>query len=329
MLTATQPAGGQGRRPAGRRRRLHRQAVRHPRADRPGAVDAAAQRRHARGLAADRPAGQPPHQRRDRAVAPPSGDGFAVCHVDLDNFKAFNDRYGWMRGDDVIELLARTLKLAGAEAGPPPPFIGHVGGDDFVVVCTPEQVEPLCLTALERFDAGVLALHEADDVERGLRHGRRPAGPRAALPADLGLDRRRDHRAAPLHRPPRRRGGRQRDEGGRQGAGRARSSPSTGVPTHDGKDAPTDLEPPLPAGGRSSHEPGPSGPLRQSGAQWRQNAPRAPGSVKTRTGGDEAASTRGGPKSATRPRPSAGGPGESPGPTVKVRMRGSARAVLA
>jgi diguanylate cyclase (GGDEF)-like protein len=96
-----------------------------------------------------------------------SAVGFAVCHVDLDNFKAFNDRYGWMRGDDVIELLAATLKLAAAEAGAPPPFVGHVGGDDFVVVCTPEQVETLCLTALERFDAGVLALHEADDVERG------------------------------------------------------------------------------------------------------------------------------------------------------------------
>lgn len=96
-----------------------------------------------------------------------SGEGFAVCHVDLDNFKAFNDRYGWMRGDDVIELLASSLKLASAAAGPPPAFIGHVGGDDFVVVCTPEQVEPLCLGALERFDDGVLALHEADDVERG------------------------------------------------------------------------------------------------------------------------------------------------------------------
>jgi diguanylate cyclase (GGDEF)-like protein len=96
-----------------------------------------------------------------------SGEGFAVCHVDLDNFKAFNDRYGWMRGDDVIELLATTLKLAAADAGQPAPFIGHVGGDDFVVVCTPEQVESLCLDALERFDTGVLALHEADDVERG------------------------------------------------------------------------------------------------------------------------------------------------------------------
>lgn len=92
---------------------------------------------------------------------------FAVCHVDLDNFKAFNDRYGWLRGDDVIELLSSTLKFAAAEAGLPPPFVGHVGGDDFVVICSPEQVEQLCNTAVERFDAGVKALHEADDVERG------------------------------------------------------------------------------------------------------------------------------------------------------------------
>ena len=96
-----------------------------------------------------------------------SGASFAVCHVDLDNFKAFNDRYGWLRGDDVIELLSTVLKLAGAEAGLPQPFIGHVGGDDFVVLCTPEQVEAFCRDAVDRFDAGVLALHEPEDVERG------------------------------------------------------------------------------------------------------------------------------------------------------------------
>jgi diguanylate cyclase (GGDEF)-like protein len=93
--------------------------------------------------------------------------GFAVCHVDLDNFKAFNDRYGWLRGDEVIELLAKTLKHASADAGAPQPFIGHVGGDDFVVICTPEQVEGLCRSAVDHFDAGVLALHEPVDVERG------------------------------------------------------------------------------------------------------------------------------------------------------------------
>jgi diguanylate cyclase (GGDEF)-like protein len=131
-----------------------------------------------------------------------TGEGFAVCHVDLDNFKAFNDRYGWMRGDDVIELLASTLKQAGAEAGPPPPFIGHVGGDDFVVICTPDQVESLCLTALERFDAGVLALHEADDVERGFlsvidRQGHERHYPLASVSIGVATTERRrytDHR---------------------------------------------------------------------------------------------------------------------------------------
>jgi diguanylate cyclase (GGDEF)-like protein len=96
-----------------------------------------------------------------------SNEQFAVCHVDLDNFKAFNDRYGWLRGDDVIELVSATLKLAGAQAGSPPPFIGHVGGDDFVVICAPDQVEPFCDTTMERFDASVVALHDAVDVERG------------------------------------------------------------------------------------------------------------------------------------------------------------------
>jgi DNA-binding response OmpR family regulator len=96
-----------------------------------------------------------------------AGTGFAVCHVDLDNFKAFNDRYGWLRGDDVIELLASTLKLASLEAGLPLPFVGHVGGDDFVVVCTPEQVDQLCRITVERFDGAVIGLHETGDVERG------------------------------------------------------------------------------------------------------------------------------------------------------------------
>jgi diguanylate cyclase (GGDEF)-like protein len=90
-----------------------------------------------------------------------------VCHVDLDNFKAFNDRYGWLRGDDVITLLAAALKAAGAEAGLPQAFIGHVGGDDFVVICGPEQVEILTEHCLRMFDQGVRALHDPDDVAKG------------------------------------------------------------------------------------------------------------------------------------------------------------------
>jgi diguanylate cyclase (GGDEF)-like protein len=95
-----------------------------------------------------------------------SGAPFAVAYLDLDNFKAFNDAYGFLRGDQVILLLAMALRraVAGTE---PPPFVGHVGGDDFVLVCEPEQVESLCSGAVEYFDEHVAALHDPDDVARG------------------------------------------------------------------------------------------------------------------------------------------------------------------
>ncbi|HVF20336.1 MAG TPA: response regulator [Mycobacteriales bacterium] len=92
---------------------------------------------------------------------------FAVCYFDLDNFKAFNDRYGFLRGDDVITLLATAIRRASGEAGEPPPFIGHIGGDDFVAVSTREQAEPLARQVIETFDAAVTRLHDREDAERG------------------------------------------------------------------------------------------------------------------------------------------------------------------
>ena len=108
------------------------------------------------------------HRINEEIASRATGDQhFAVAHVDLDNFKAFNDRYGWLRGDDVITLLAAALKAAGAEAGLPQPFIGHVGGDDFVVICAPEQVDALTDHCLRMFDDGVRALHDPEDVAKG------------------------------------------------------------------------------------------------------------------------------------------------------------------
>ncbi len=95
-----------------------------------------------------------------------SGSPFAVAYLDLDNFKAFNDAHGFLRGDQVILLLATALRRAvvGAE---PPAFIGHVGGDDFVLVCRPEQVEDLSFAAVEYFDQKSPSLHDPADVARG------------------------------------------------------------------------------------------------------------------------------------------------------------------
>ena len=128
---------------------------------------------------------------------------FAVCHVDLDNFKAFNDRYGWLRGDDVIALLATALKSAGAEAGLPQPFIGHVGGDDFVVICAPEQVEHLTTRAMQLFDEGVPVLHDPDDAAAGQitivdRQGNERSHPLVAVSIGVAMTGRRtyaDYRA--------------------------------------------------------------------------------------------------------------------------------------
>ena len=95
-----------------------------------------------------------------------SGQPFAVGYLDLDNFKAFNDAHGFLRGDQVILLLAMALRRAGVGVSPTP-FIGHVGGDDFVLVCLPDQVEPLCRSAVEYFDEHVPSLHDPADVVRG------------------------------------------------------------------------------------------------------------------------------------------------------------------
>jgi diguanylate cyclase (GGDEF)-like protein len=95
-----------------------------------------------------------------------SGQPFAVAYLDLDNFKAFNDAHGFLRGDKVILLLATAIRRAVLSATPPA-FIGHVGGDDFVIVCSPEQVEEFSRVAVEYFDEKSRELHDPDDVARG------------------------------------------------------------------------------------------------------------------------------------------------------------------
>jgi diguanylate cyclase (GGDEF)-like protein len=126
-------------------------------------------RRNAEMRAVSPLTGLPGNQRINEEIAlRATGEApIAVCHVDLDNFKAFNDCYGWIRGDDVISLLATALKAAGGDLGEPAPFVGHVGGDDFVVICSPDDVEHFATRALSEFDAGVQSLHDDEDVANG------------------------------------------------------------------------------------------------------------------------------------------------------------------
>jgi diguanylate cyclase (GGDEF)-like protein len=95
-----------------------------------------------------------------------SGIDFAVCHIDIDGFKAVNDAYGFARGDEFITALARKLARAVMDAGLPPAFVGHVGGDDFVVVCAPEQLRMLTERAVTEFEREADSLYDPIDRER-------------------------------------------------------------------------------------------------------------------------------------------------------------------
>lgn len=105
--------------------------------------------------------------RREIAERVRSGADYAVGYIDIDRFKSVNDRYGFVRGDEFINALARSLHRAVLSVGPPPAFLGHVGGDDFVIVCTPEQVRPLTEQAVVDFEKAADELYDPEDAARG------------------------------------------------------------------------------------------------------------------------------------------------------------------
>jgi DNA-binding response OmpR family regulator len=111
---------------------------------------------------------------------------FAVVHADLDNFKAFNDHYGFMRGDSVIKFTAKVLNNAASAVGDSDAFVGHVGGDDFVAVVADHNAEPFCEHIVAHFDDGILDFYDTADALQGYievtdRRGERHAFPVCSL----------------------------------------------------------------------------------------------------------------------------------------------------
>jgi diguanylate cyclase (GGDEF)-like protein len=92
---------------------------------------------------------------------------FAVCYADLDKFKAYNDKYGFEHGDNVIRETARILLGAVKEYGRPEDFVGHIGGDDFVVVTTPDFADKLCEKIIRDFDKISPSFYNQEDRENG------------------------------------------------------------------------------------------------------------------------------------------------------------------
>jgi diguanylate cyclase (GGDEF)-like protein len=90
----------------------------------------------------------------------------AVVYVDLDNFKAYNDVYGFGRADELIRFTASILSEAAGNRDAAA-FVGHVGGDDFVFVVRPEAVQAVADDVITRFDAGIPEFYSEEDLARG------------------------------------------------------------------------------------------------------------------------------------------------------------------
>ena len=96
-----------------------------------------------------------------------AGGPIAVCYLDLNRFKAFNDHYGFKRGDDVIKRTAAVLLETSRASGSPRDFLGHIGGDDFILITTMDCAARLCEAIIRNFDAVAPGLYDEADRARG------------------------------------------------------------------------------------------------------------------------------------------------------------------
>ena len=100
-----------------------------------------------------------------------AGESFAMCYADLDNFKAYNDRYGYIKGNDVIrrtgEIIFDVIKKYGGDNA----FVGHVGGDDFVMIVAPERIPQVCNGVIHSFSEMITMHYSPEDLEKGTTDG--------------------------------------------------------------------------------------------------------------------------------------------------------------
>ena len=96
-----------------------------------------------------------------------TGHLFAFCLIDLDNFKAYNDHYGYARGNQVIKNTARIIEDSVKKYDTEGAFFGHIGGDDFVVITSIDLYAVICKTIVEEFDKSIDDLYDSKDLRLG------------------------------------------------------------------------------------------------------------------------------------------------------------------
>jgi GGDEF domain-containing protein len=96
-----------------------------------------------------------------------SGAPFAFCYADLDNFKPFGDHYGYAKGSELLRVTGDLIFAAVKAHGDADGFVGHVGGDDFVMVVSTDRAAPVCDAVIESFDAEVAKHYSPEDLKAG------------------------------------------------------------------------------------------------------------------------------------------------------------------
>ncbi len=99
------------------------------------------------------------------------GERFALCYIDLDDFKAYNDKYGYAKGSDLIKMTGEVIYRAKDEHADNQDFVGHIGGDDFVLITSPDKVEKVCQTIISDFDRLIPEFYLPEDRAVGYIEG--------------------------------------------------------------------------------------------------------------------------------------------------------------
>lgn len=94
-------------------------------------------------------------------------DSFSLLYIDLANFKSFNDKYGFYRGDEVIKFTASLLTNMTKEHGSVSDFVGHVGGDDFIIISSIDNSMKIAENIIENFDAQIRHFYDKEDLKNG------------------------------------------------------------------------------------------------------------------------------------------------------------------
>ena len=96
-----------------------------------------------------------------------NNEEFSILYLDLDNFKAYNDVYGFLKGDQIIEYTANVILKCIHQSFNENYFVGHIGGDDFIAIVPTLNVDNICQLIIANFDEGVAKFFTEEDLEKG------------------------------------------------------------------------------------------------------------------------------------------------------------------